>query len=78
MDQQEWHSDEVTIKVDYDNCLGHGDCGDVCPSEVYELENGKAVPVNIPQCVQCCALVDACPEEAIDHSACEGFPHGQL
>jgi len=71
MDQKEWHSDEVTIKVDYDNCLGHGDCADVCPSEVYELENGKAVPVNITQCVQCCACVDACPEEAIDHSACE-------
>ena len=70
MDHKEWSSDEVTIRVDYDKCVGHGDCTDVCPSEVYELQNGKAVPVNIAQCIQCCACVDSCPKEAIDHSAC--------
>jgi len=41
----------VTIKVDYDKCKGHGDCVDSCPGEVYELKDGKAVPVNINDCV---------------------------
>ena len=71
MDLKEWSSDDVTIKIDYDKCTGHGDCVDVCPSEVYELDNSKAVPVNITQCVECCACVEACPEDAIDHSACD-------
>jgi NAD-dependent dihydropyrimidine dehydrogenase PreA subunit len=71
MDLKEWSSDDVTIKIDYDKCIGHSDCVDVCPSEVYELERSKAVPVNIIQCVECCACVEACPEEAIDHSACD-------
>ena len=35
MDLQEWHSDEVTIEVDYDTCVGHGDCADACLSDVY-------------------------------------------
>jgi len=66
-----WQSEMVTIKVDYDKCKGHGDCVDSCPSEVYELIDNKAVPVNINDCVECCTCVEVCPENAIDHSACE-------
>ena len=65
-----WQSDAVTIKVDYDKCIGHGNCADSCPAEVYEIENGKAVPVNIDDCVECCTCVEVCPENAIEHSAC--------
>jgi NAD-dependent dihydropyrimidine dehydrogenase PreA subunit len=66
-----WQSDMVTIKVDYDKCKGHGDCADSCPAEVYEIDNDKAVPVNINDCVECCTCVEVCPEDAIDHSSCE-------
>jgi NAD-dependent dihydropyrimidine dehydrogenase PreA subunit len=66
-----WQSDAVTIKVDYDKCIGHGNCADSCPAEVYEIENGKAVPVNIDDCVECCTCVEVCPENAIEHSACK-------
>jgi len=71
MELKEWSSDEVTIKVDYEACAGHADCEDVCPSEVYEIRDGKAVPANIDGCVQCCACVEACPVVAIQHSACD-------
>lgn len=71
MNLKQWQSDEVTIKIDYDKCTGHGACVDACPSEVYELQDRKAVAVNIDDCIQCCACVEACPETAIDHSACE-------
>ena len=71
MNQKEWSSEEVTIKVDYDGCTGHSACEEVCPSEVYEIRDGKAVPVNIDDCVQCCACVEACPVLAVEHSACE-------
>ena len=71
MDIKTWKSDTVTIQVDYDKCQGQGDCVDACPSEVYELTDGKTVPVNIDECVECCTCVGTCPEGAIDHSACK-------
>lgn len=70
MDIKTWQGDSVTIKVDYDKCKGHGDCVDQCPGEVYELKNGKAEPVDINDCVECCTCVQVCPEEAIEHSSC--------
>ena len=33
------------VTVDHDKCTGDGECVDVCPVEVYELQDGKAVPV---------------------------------
>ena len=35
------------VTVDNDKCIGDGECVDVCPVEVYELQDGKAVPVNM-------------------------------
>jgi NAD-dependent dihydropyrimidine dehydrogenase PreA subunit len=71
LDIREWRSDAVTIKVDYGKCVAHGNCVEACPSDVYELQNGKAVPVGIDDCIECCACVESCPEKAIEHSACE-------
>jgi len=60
----------ITIKVDNNKCTGCGDCVDICPAEVYVIEDGKAIAVNIDECTECCACVEACPEEAIEHSSC--------
>jgi NAD-dependent dihydropyrimidine dehydrogenase PreA subunit len=65
-----WRSDTVTIKVDYDKCQGHGECADACPSEVYDLQDGKTVPIKIDDCIECCTCVETCPEGAIIHSSC--------
>ena len=70
MEIKTWKSDAVTIHIDYDQCLGHADCADACPGEVYELQAGKAVPVHIDQCLECCACVAICSESAITHSSC--------
>ena len=66
-----WQSDAVTIKIDYNKCEGRGNCVETCPGEVYQLQEGKAVPVYIDQCLECCTCVEVCPEKAIQHSACE-------
>jgi NAD-dependent dihydropyrimidine dehydrogenase PreA subunit len=63
-------SDVVTINIDHDKCKGHGDCVDVCPVSVYELVDGKSTAPNVEECIECCACVEACPEEAIVHSSC--------
>jgi NAD-dependent dihydropyrimidine dehydrogenase PreA subunit len=67
----QWDSDAVTIKIDYEKCIAHGECVEACPSDVYEIQDGKAVPTGIDGCIECCACVESCPESAIDHSACE-------
>ena len=77
MDIRQWKSDTVaisdavTIKIDYEKCVTHGNCTEVCPSDVYEIQDGKAVPIGIDDCIECCSCVESCPENAINHSACE-------
>lgn len=65
-----YKGDEITIKIDLVKCTGVAECIDVCPSEVYELVDGKAVVVNIDECIECCSCVEACPQLAIEHSSC--------
>ncbi len=67
---KEFKSENITIKIDYEKCDGDGECVNVCPSSVYEVVDGKSVANNIEECIECCACVSACPNEAIEHSSC--------
>lgn len=53
------------IKVDNEKCVGCGECVDICPVEVYELQDEKSVPVNAEECVGCESCVEVCEENAI-------------
>jgi NAD-dependent dihydropyrimidine dehydrogenase PreA subunit len=53
------------ITVDLDKCVGDGECVDVCPVEVYELQDGKAVAVNEEECLGCESCVEVCEQDAI-------------
>ncbi len=52
-------------QIDADKCVGCGECVDVCPVEVYEMCDGKSVPVNGPECIGCQSCVGVCPVSAI-------------
>lgn len=54
-----------TVNVDVDKCVGDGECVDVCPVEVYELQGGKAVAVNEEECLGCESCVEVCDQGAI-------------
>jgi len=53
------------ITIDLDKCVGCGECIDICPEEVYELQNEKSVAVNEEDCVGCESCIEVCEEDAI-------------
>lgn len=60
------------VEVDRTKCNGDGVCVDVCPVDVFELQDlaehpdtQKSVPVRPDDCILCMACVTSCPTEAI-------------
>ena len=53
------------IIVETEKCIGCGECVDICPMEVYELQDEKSVPVNAEECVGCESCIEVCEQEAI-------------
>jgi NAD-dependent dihydropyrimidine dehydrogenase PreA subunit len=60
------------VMVDWNRCSGTGTCLEVCPVNVFELqeiaehpETLKAVPVRAEDCVLCMDCVGKCIEQAI-------------
>ena len=53
------------VTVDHEKCTGCGECVEVCPVDVYELQDEKSVPVNAEECLGCESCVEVCPNEAI-------------
>ena len=51
--------------VDNAKCTGCGTCAEVCPVNVFEMENNKAVVKRPDDCIQCRACEASCPEKAI-------------
>jgi len=53
------------VIVDNDKCIGCGECVDICPVEVYELQDEKSIPVNAEECVGCESCIEVCEQDAI-------------
>ncbi len=51
--------------VDEDKCASCEECVDICPVEVFEMKDGKSVPVNAEECLDCGNCVEICEEGAI-------------
>ena len=52
------------VTVNQDVCSGCGECTNVCPAQMFALENSKAVVQN-NECLGCMSCVAVCPKEAI-------------
>ncbi|WP_435549446.1 ferredoxin [Desulfobacterium sp. N47] len=52
-------------EVDTEKCVGCGECVNVCPVDVYELQEEKAVVVNEEECIGCESCVEVCEQGAI-------------
>jgi NAD-dependent dihydropyrimidine dehydrogenase PreA subunit len=51
--------------VDEGKCTSCEECVDVCPVEVFEIQNEKSVPVNAEECMGCESCVEVCESDAI-------------
>jgi len=52
-------------EVDSEKCVGCGECVDICPVDVYEIQNEKSVPVNAEECLGCESCIEVCGQDAI-------------
>ena len=46
-------------------CTGCETCVNICPVGVYEIKNGKSVPIKVEDCLICRTCESQCPEGAI-------------
>ena len=51
--------------VDPEKCEGCEECVDVCPVEVFEMQDDKSVVVEPDECLGCESCVEVCEEGAI-------------
>ena len=51
--------------VDLNKCTGSGKCKEVCPVDVFVIENKKSIVKNPDACIGCKACEASCPVEAI-------------
>lgn len=54
-----------SVEVDTEKCVGCGECVDICPVDVFELQDEISVPVNEEECLGCESCIEVCEEEAI-------------
>jgi NAD-dependent dihydropyrimidine dehydrogenase PreA subunit len=53
------------VEVHEEKCVGCGECVEICPVDVFELQDEKSVPVNEEECLGCESCIEVCEEEAI-------------
>ena len=63
--KHEYLKDVATLRLSADKCVGCGRCAEVCPHEVFIVEDGKAALLDKNACIECGACAKNCPAEAI-------------
>ena len=54
-----------TVNVDEAKCAGCEECVDICPVEVFEMQDEKCVVVEPDECMGCESCLEVCEEDAI-------------
>lgn len=57
--------DVVTLTLDVEKCIGCDTCVDVCPHQVFAVEDKKARIADRDACMECGACAQNCPVQAV-------------
>ena len=68
----------ATLKLDQPACIGCGRCLEVCPHQVFEIAEKKAVIRDFNACMECGACALNCPVRAITVDAGVGCASGMI
>jgi len=52
-------------EVDAEKCICCSECVEVCPVDVYEIQDEKSVPINAEECIGCESCIEVCEQDAI-------------
>ena len=70
--------DVVTLELDRETCIGCGRCVEVCPHQVFVIEERKAGMADRDACMECGACALNCPVRAISVDAGVGCASGMI
>jgi NAD-dependent dihydropyrimidine dehydrogenase PreA subunit len=76
--KMEYLKNVVTLKLDRDACTGCGVCLEVCPHDVFVLEEGKSRIAHRDACMECGACARNCPADALQVKSGVGCAAGIL
>ena len=68
----------VTLALDQPTCIGCGRCVEVCPHQVFSIDNSKAALADRDACMECGACALNCPVTAIAVDAGVGCATGMI
>jgi len=68
----------ATLELDQAACTGCGRCQEVCPHQVFVVENRKARIADFDACMECGACAMNCPDGAIRVDAGVGCASGLI
>ncbi len=71
-----YFTDVVTLALDTEKCMGCGSCVDVCPHQVFAVEDKKAHIADRDACMECGACAQNCAFQAITVRAGVGCAAG--
>ena len=54
-----------TLKLDEEQCVGCGQCAEVCPHRILEVRERKAAILDFDACIECGACALNCPTGAL-------------
>ena len=68
----------ATLELNQAACIGCGRCVEVCPHQVFEIENRKANFADFEACMECGACALNCPVDAIKVDSGVGCASGMI
>jgi len=68
----------ATLKMNSDKCIGCGRCLEVCPHQVFAINNNKAKFINFDSCMECGACAKNCPTAALQVDSGVGCAAGLI